>query len=73
MNESLSLSLFFKTISLLNCESVIGWSLTESLLFSFTNILLFASFFCPFEFGFILSVGVGVCWFWCCVTCVGEI
>ena len=61
MNESLSLSLSFKslTLSLLNCESVIGYSLPESLLFSFINILLFA-FFCLFEFGFILSVGVGV-------------
>ena len=62
MRVSLSLSFKSLTLSLLNCEFVIGWSLTESLLFSFINILLFAFFFFffLFEFGFILSVGVGV-------------
>ena len=74
MRVSLSLSFKSLTLSLLNCEFVIGWCLIESLLFSFINIMLFAFclfFFCLFEFGFILSVGVGVCW--CCVTCDGEI
>ena len=53
MNESLSL--FFnslsdlsKSLSLLNCESLIGW-------------LLLFSYFCLLKFGFILSLFVGQC------------
>ena len=64
MRVSLSLSFKSLSLSLLNCESVIGWSLAESLLFSFINIFLFAYFYFFFfylsEFGFILSVDVGV-------------
>ena len=53
MNESLSLffnslSDFSKSLSLLNCESLIGW------------LLLFSCFFL-FKFGFILSLFVGQC------------
>ena len=53
MNESLSLlfnSLYdlSKSLSLLNCESLIGW-------------LLLFSCFCLFKFGFILSLLVGQC------------
>ena len=53
MNESLSLffnslSYLSKSLSLLNCESLIGW-------------LLLFSCFCLFKFGFILSLFVGQC------------
>ena len=55
MNQNKSLSLYFnslsdfsKSLSLLNCESLIGW------------LLLFFCF-CLFKFGFILSVFVGQC------------
>ena len=53
MNESLSLffnslSNLSKSLSLLNCESLIGW-------------LLLFSCFCLFKFGFILSLFVGQC------------
>ena len=63
MRVSLSLSFKSLTLSLLNCEFVIGWSLTESLLFSFINILLFACFltFWIWLYAFILSIGVGQC------------
>ena len=70
MRVSLSLSFKSLTLSLLNCEFVIGWSLTESLLFSFINILLFAFFFFFFSFWIWLYL---IRWCWCCVTCDGEI
>ena len=58
INESLSLSLFFKTNFIWFFWTVIGWN------FNFINILLLLWLF---EFGFILSIGVGVsvCWCWC--------
>ena len=65
MRVSLSLSFKSLTLSLLNCEFVIGQSLNESLFFSFFNILLFA-FFLSFWIWLYL-----ICW--CCVTCDGEI
>ena len=52
---SLSLSLFFKTNFIWFFWTVIGWS------FNFINIL---PIFWLFEFGFILFVGVGMCWCW---------
>ena len=55
MNQNKSHSLYFnslsdlsKSLSLLNCESLIGW-------------LLLFSCFCLFKFGFILSLFVGQC------------
>ena len=55
MNQNESLSLYFnslsnvsKSLSLLNCKSLIGW-------------LLLFSCFCLFKFGFILSLFVGQC------------